>query len=333
LSDWQAFVATQGDGPLSRDPTWLLVLQQARGHVPYCVEAFKDGRVTGILPLSLVSGPLFGRFLVSLPHLSSGGICCDDPSTAMALADRAIGLADELDVDFLELRHTTVLSHAELPHVVTDKAHMRMELPSDKRLLWNRLGTKIRNQVRKADRFSFRGTWGGVELLEDFYSLYSYRMRDFGVPVDGRALFEQILVSFPNDAELFVVRQQDEPVAAAMILHGWGLSEMHRSATTLSRRATGVNTWLHWHALLRALERGNRQFDFGRPTVGSSVYTFKKRFGAIPHTAALQHYLRRGSPDQLRRSSGRFSLRTKLWSLLPISATRWFGPLVARGIP
>ena len=333
LSDWQAFVATQGAGPLSRDPAWLLVLEQGRGHVPYCVEAVSDGQVKGILPLALVASPLFGRFLVSLPHVSSGGICYDDPSTAMALVDKAISLADELDVDFLELRNETVLAHAQLRHVVTDKVHMRMELPGDERVLWDQLGTKVRNQVRKAQRFSFRGSWGGVELLDEFYSLYAHRMRDFGTPVDGKALFEQILVFFPRSAELFVVRQQDEPVAAAMILHGHGLSEMHRSATTTSLRFTGVNTWMHWHALLRAQARGNRQLDLGRPTVGSSVYTFKKRFGATPQTAAVQHYLRRGSPDQLRRSGGRFSLRIKLWSFLPVFATRWIGPMVAQRMP
>ena len=90
---------------------------------------------------------------------------------------------------------------------------------------------------------------------------------------------------------------------------------------------------MHWHSLLRAQERGNRQFDFGRPTVGSSVYTFKKRFGATPQTAAVQHYLRRGSPDELRRSGGKFSLPIKLWSCMPVFATRWIGPVVARGMP
>jgi len=318
---------------LNRDPAWLLVLADGRGHVPYCLEAMSGGQITGILPLALVASPLFGRFLVSLPHVSSGGVCSDDTTTALELVDRAIALADELDVDFLELRHERLLPHPQLQHVVTDKAHMRMDLPVDEGQLWDQVGTKIRNQVRKAEQLSFRETWGGVELLDDFYAIYTRRMRDFGTPTDGKVLFERILAGFPHRAELIVVRQQDRPVAAAMVLHGQGLSEMHRSAALTELRSTGVNTWLHWQVLLRTQQCGNRRFDFGRPTVGSSVYTFKKRFGATPQPAAVQHYLRRGSPEGLRRAGGKFKLPIKLWSCLPVCATRWLGPWIARGMP
>ena len=150
-----------------------------------CLTASKRsamGRCQGSYRYALVASPLFGRFLVGLPHVSSGGVCCDDPSTAMALADKAIALADDLDVDFLELRHETLLAHTRLQHVVTDKAHMRMELPADERELWKQVGTKVRNQVRKAQQFSFRGCWGGVELLDEFYSLYAHRMRRLRYP-------------------------------------------------------------------------------------------------------------------------------------------------------
>ncbi|TWU24582.1 GNAT family N-acetyltransferase [Bythopirellula polymerisocia] len=333
LSYWQEFLARQGAGPLNRDPSWLLILAEGRGHVPYCLEAIYGGQVRGILPLALVAGPLFGRFLVSLPHVSSGGVCADNPATALDLVDQAIALADDLNVDFLELRHQRLIPHAQLEHVVTDKAHMLMELPADEGLLWDQVGTKVRNQVRKAEKLSFRGTWGGVEILDEFYTIYTRRMRDFGTPTDSMVLFERILACFPQRAELIVVRQLDRPVAAAMVLHGQGFSEIHRSASLTELRSTGVNTWLHWQALLRAQQRGNRLFDFGRPTVGSSVYTFKKRFGAKPQPAAVQHYLRRGSPEALRRAGGKFNLPIKLWGCLPVYATRWLGPWITRGMP
>lgn len=67
LRAWQEFLARQGDGSLNRDPSWLLVLAEGRGHVPYCLEAICGGHVRGILPLALVASPLFGRFLVSPP--------------------------------------------------------------------------------------------------------------------------------------------------------------------------------------------------------------------------------------------------------------------------
>jgi FemAB-related protein (PEP-CTERM system-associated) len=333
LTAWQTFATRCGEGSLNRDPRWLAVLAEGRGHTSFCVEAFQDDQLTGLMPLCLVTSPLFGRFLVSLPHLSSGGVCCANQAAAFTLVDRAIVLADELDVDFLELRSDRLLPHPQLQHVVTDKVHMRLELPSNRGQLWARVGAKIRNQVRKGEQFGFRASWGGVELLEEFYTLYARRMRDFGSPVDGKRLFEQILKHFPSQAELIVVRQDRQPVAAAMVLHGPGMSEMHRSASLNELRSTAVNTWLHWQVLSRTVERGNRHFDFGRPTVGTSVYTFKKRFDAVPCPAAIQHYLRRGSPAGLRRVDGKFKLRIKLWSCMPVRVTRWVGPLIARGLP
>jgi serine/alanine adding enzyme len=333
LSAWEQFVAQGGVESLNHDPRWLLVLLEGRGHTVYCLEAIGNGQVSGILPLALVESRLFGRFLVSLPHVSGGGICCEDKAVALALVDRAVALADELDVDFLELRSDRLLSHPRLQHIVTDKAHMRMELPANEGQLWARLGSKVRNQVRKAEQFAFQETWGGAELLDDFYWLYARRMRDFGTPVDGKLLFERILTHFAGRAEIVVVRRQQQPVASAMVLHGNGISEMHRSAALTDLRPTAVNTWLHWQALLRSLERGSRQFDFGRPTVGSSVYTFKKRFGAAAQASAVQHYLRRGSPSGLRRASGRFDFYLKMWSCLPVCVTRWIGPMVARRLP
>jgi hypothetical protein len=108
---------------------------------------------------------------------------------------------------------------------------------------------------------------------------------------------------------------------------------MHRSAALWELRPTAVNTWMHTRALVRAQHRGNWRFDFGRPTVGSSVYEFKRRFGAVPHLAAVQHYVRRRSPERLRRAGGRFGLGIQLWRYLPLWATRWVGPMIASGIP
>ncbi len=333
LSAWQTFVARQSEFPLHADPMWLLVLAEGRGHVPYCVEAVSGGEIVGVLPLALVTSPFFGRFLVSLPHLSGGGVCCDDLATSLLLVDKAIELANALDVDFLELRNERLLPHTQLQHVVTDKAHMRLALPSDEGQLWDQLRGKVRNQVRKAEQFHFHASWGGRELLGKFYALYTRRMRDLGSPTDGKILFDQILKGFPCQAELLVVRQQNRSVATAMLLHGQGTTEIHRSATIVDLRSTALNTWMHWQCLMRTLERGNHQFDFGRPTVGTSVYTFKKRFGATAHPAAVQHYIRRGSPGDLRRNDGKFKLSIKLWSCLPLGVTRWLGPLIANGLP
>ena len=330
---WRMFAERRQHVSLSRDPAWLAVLAEGRGHTPYCIEVANGDRIEGVLPLALVSSRLFGRYLVGLPHLSQGGVDCDTTESEQALIDAAIELADSLDVEYLELRHEQPLRHDSLESLIADKVHMRLLLPETRDQLWSQLGGKVRNQIRKAERLGFRAEWGGRELLNDFYKVYSHRMRDLGSPVDGLKLFDRILQSFPQRAEVIVVHQGRRLVAAAMLLHGQGLSEIHRSGTLTAVRQTAVNSWLHWEALLRAQSRGQRWFELGCPTRDSNVYIFKRRFGAEPYQAAVQHYIRRGGPARFRQASGRYRLWINLWRYLPVSTTRWLGPKIAHGIP
>ena len=66
------------------------------------------------MPLCYVRSLLFGRFLVSLPYLNTGGVLADDEKIAMALIDRAVELADRLKVRHLELRHEKPIEHPAL---------------------------------------------------------------------------------------------------------------------------------------------------------------------------------------------------------------------------
>src|SRR5262245_51279447 len=100
-----AYVAAGQRVPLSRHPGWLSVLERGLGHTPYALEATRGERTVGVLPLAYVRSLLFGRFLVSLPYLNYGGAVADDDAAVVALTDRAVELAVQLRVRYLELRH------------------------------------------------------------------------------------------------------------------------------------------------------------------------------------------------------------------------------------
>ena len=93
-------------------PYWLFALKEGLGHVPYALEAVHAGKTVGYLPLSFVRSTLFGRFLVSLPYLNTGGVHADDDDTSIALVHRAAELAGELSVRHLELRHERTIAQS-----------------------------------------------------------------------------------------------------------------------------------------------------------------------------------------------------------------------------
>src|SRR5262245_45391213 len=98
------YVAAGARVPLSRHPGWLSVLADGLGHTPYALEAVQGEQTVGFLGLAYVRSLLFGRFLVSLPYLNYGGAVADDGRIAAVLTDRAVRLAEELRVRYLELR-------------------------------------------------------------------------------------------------------------------------------------------------------------------------------------------------------------------------------------
>jgi FemAB-related protein (PEP-CTERM system-associated) len=322
-----------GAGALSRDPAWLLVLAEGLQHAPYCFEAIEEGRTRGFLPLSFVKSALFGRFLVSLPYLNSGGVIADDPDVAAALIDRAVGLADLLKARHLELRHERPIEHPAFNHRIDNKVHMRLALPTSVETLWNGFDPKVRNQIRKGQKHEMTVLWGGEELMPEFYDVLSRNMRDLGTPVFGKPLFRSILRRFPERAELCVTRFNGRASAVAMLLHGRGTTEVPTASSLREFNAANANMLMYWHLLQRAIERGQSTFDFGRSSRESNTFRFKKQWGAAPETADWQFQLRTGEAGAMRPENAKFQLMIRVWQRLPVALTRLIGPAIVRGIP
>jgi FemAB-related protein (PEP-CTERM system-associated) len=327
------FVSVKHPESISRSPSWLLALAGGLGHAMYCLELIDGTRTRGILPLAYMRSAMFGRFLVGLPYLNVGGVIAEDGAACKTLVDRAIELADVLDVRFLELRHERAVTHAQLVKSRDGKVNMRLALPSTPTALWDQLPAKVRNQVRKARRNDLSVTWGAQELLADFYDVFSRNMRDLGTPAYGICLFASILHHFRGQAELCVVRAAGRPISGALLLHGDGMTEVPSASSLRSQNHTCANMLMYWHLLERAIGRGQSTFDFGRSSPGSGTYRFKLQWGARPVPTHWQYYLRRGDSSDMRPSNPKYRRLIRIWQHLPVCLTRILGPWCVRGIP
>ncbi len=324
------------------DPRWLHVLRDAMGHDPYLLLAWDvkaNGWLRGFMPLALVRSHLFGRFLVSLPYLNRAGVVAEDDAAAAALVDRAVTLADDLDVQYLELRHQQrPISHPALTRSREDKLRMVLDLPATEDTLWQSLPAKVRNQIRKGDRHALSIRFGSLELLDAFYHVFAVNMRDLGTPVYPRRLFTDILRAFDQVAELAVVFHDGRPAAGALLMHHPSGSEPATSAVPSAsclrdQNHTCANMWMYHQLLARAVRRGSRLFDFGRSSVDSGTYRFKKQWGAQPQPTVWQYYVRRGDITVMRPDHPAHQRRIAVWRRLPIWVTTVVGPRIVSGIP
>ena len=330
---WQQ-LAERVDAPAwHADPRCLPAICEGLRHKGYVIEASREGRVVGYLPLALVESLLFGRFLVSLPYVNSGGVLAEESDCGPALIGEAVRLADELDVRYLELRHERAWSHPALTRQLTSKVHMRLQLPDTPAALWESFKPKVRNQIRKGQKQGFTVHWGGEELVGRFHKVFSRNMRDLGTPVFGRRLFRSILAHFPDDAELCVVCLGRRALAAALLVRGRSYTEVPSASSLSKYNSTNVNMLMYWQLLARSIERGQRVFDFGRSSPESNTYRFKRQWGAKPEPAVWQYYVRQGDVRDMRIESGKYDRWIGIWRKLPVGVTRWLGPPIVRGIP
>jgi FemAB-related protein (PEP-CTERM system-associated) len=332
IDGWRTFRRNcHADAP-SLQHEWLAVLREGLGHRPFCLEARDDAGAVGLLPLCLVESILFGKFLVSLPYLNLGGVLTENEQVGYALIDAAISLADELNVRHLELRHEHQWSHPRFNYQSTQKVHMRLQLPGNEDELWRSFDPKVRNQIRKGEKNELRVQWGGLDLLRDFYRVFSVNMRDVGTPVFSRRLFESILQRV-SGAEICAVYQGRQHIAAALLVHGDGIVEVPSASSLRQYNRLNANMLMYWRLLQRSIERGQRQFDFGRSSAGSNTYRFKAQWGAQPHPAIWQFYVRHGQVTDMRPDNPKNQRRIAVWRRLPVWLTRLAGPSIVRGIP
>jgi len=319
----------------SHHRSWPMILSKGLNHPPIFLVAYgTNNHVVGYLPLSRVESPLFGKFLVSLPYLNSGGVWADDQVVARALVDRAVEIADRLDVKHLELRHEVPLEHPKLTQSRTDKVHMRLELEDSYEAQKKAYKSKLRSQIKKGAEHPFEILFGAELLLPEFYSVFATNMRDLGTPVYSPKLFEAILRNFgPETSEIALVRLHGQAVAGALLIHQRGTSEVPSASSLRRFNSTGANLWMYSKLLERAIEKKSQRFDFGRSTVDSGTYKFKEQWGAKPSPAVWQYYVRKGDPVQMRPDSSKNQRLVEIWKKLPVWLTRIVGPSIVRGIP
>lgn len=331
-ADWNAFVASAAEASLYHRYEWRRVVQRVFGRETHYLAAYDGARMTGVLPLVRLNSRLFGNFLVSLPYVNYGGALFESPEAARLLVDHARDLGVELGVSHIELRHRSN-AFESLP-VRTDKVAMLLPMPPTSELLWKSVGSKVRAQIKQGRRAGAECVRGAAELLDDFYAVFAENMRDLGTPVYPRRFFQQILEAFPVATNILVVRLNGQPVAAGFLMGDGRTLEIPWASSLRRANRYSVNMLLYWHALEFACEQKYAAFDFGRCTVDSGTYAFKKQWGAQPAQLYWHYWMRGGGePPRLNHSNPKFGAAVALWRRLPLFVANRLGPMLIGNLP
>lgn len=314
-------------------PIWSAAVETGTGQRTHVLTARRGRTITGVLPLTEIHSPLFGRALVSAGFAVDGGVLADDEAASTALVASGLALAGSLSCGTLELRGgvppvesfvSTVNAHAGFarPLAASDEAELAA------------IPRKQRAEVRKALALPLTvATAADGEAAAAHYRVYAESVRNLGTPVFPRTLFIAMLHAFGADADILTVGHAGDPVASVLSLYHRGTVYPFWGGGTAAARTLKANDRMYFALMGHARERGCTRFDFGRSKTGSGAFAFKRNWGFEPEPMTYWKASVNGAPlRDINPNSPRFRLQVELWKRLPLGLATVIGPWIARGL-
>lgn len=316
---------------------WRRVIAETYGHRSVYLAARQRGgarSLVGILPLVQLRHPFRGNRLISMPFADTGGILADSPRVEKRLLTEALRKGRQLKAESLELRQTTPLTWLDKGpcpghppcRVSSHKAGLALTLPGSAERLRRAFPSKLRSQIRKAEKNGLHTEIGGETLLDDFYAVFARNMRDLGSPVHSRKLFARVLEEFTGGVTLFVVRRGRVPLAGGLTL-AYRDTVCNPWASSLKEfRHLASNMLLYWAMLEYACRGRFRRFDFGRSSPGAGTFRFKQQWGAQASPLFWHALSLSGKPVRGE------TLVFDLWKKIPLPVATLLGPALRKHI-
>jgi FemAB-related protein (PEP-CTERM system-associated) len=312
-------------------PAWsVAVARGCRQKSHYLVAERGNGDIAGVLPLTEMHSPLFGRALVSAGFGVGGGVLADDAAAARAVTEAAWALAGRLSCPGVELRGGALPGPDWHVDDTTYLGFVR-DLAEDDEAELLAIPRKQRAEVRRSFGNDLEIVTGDDAATH--YALYAESVRNLGTPVFPRTLFSEVLNQFGEAANVLTVRHHGVGVSSVLSLYWKDVVYPYWGGGGDAARALRANDAMYFGLMRHARERGCKRFDFGRSKAGTGAAAFKKNWGFEPEP--LTYFTRTAdgtAPRKVNPLDPKYSLQVKAWKRLPLWLANRIGPWIAQGL-
>jgi len=207
-----------------------------------------------------------------MPHFSYGGpiLRCDE--------ENSLRLKNVLKKNKFEARSFLKLSNFYSKKKVT----CIVELKASQEEQFKLFKSQMRRKLRKTSKYDFNTLHGGIELLDDFYKVFSKKMLEKGSPPLGKVFFENLLNEYKyGKVQITVVYMDGNVAAAGFTLSYLGFNEMCWASSNKKYDKYNANSELYWSMIKDSISNGYEHFSMGRSTVNSGNHYYKKQWSPI----------------------------------------------------
>lgn len=329
---WDRLVLSSPEATYAHLYGWKQVISESYGHSTYYFECWDGNDLAGVVPMAHLKSRLFGNQLVSMPYLDTGGPLFKDQLTRNNLLEAVVAKASELGADVC-LRDLDD-SLCDWP-AQTGKVTMYLQLLQEPEQMLKVFSSERRNRIKKATKNGLRVSFHRQEALDDFYRIFSENMRDLGSPVHSKQFFRIILDTFKEETGLLVVYDtNDRPIGAGLHFRFKNLLALPWVSSLRDSFKLNPNIIMYWELIKWGCQNGAKTFDFGRSTIDSGTYEYKRQWGAIPVPLYWHQYSKNvGSAiEAIDSTSKKNQLMIELWKKLPLSVANVVGPKLRKSI-
>ncbi len=315
-----AFVRTAPEATPFHLTAWSRAVEKGCGQRARFLIAEQAGQIVGLLPLTEMRSPLFGKALVSAGFAVGGGVLGE-------AVDQLAAAARALDYPAIELRGGPVPAG----WACEDQAYLGFARPlaSDDAGELLAIPRKQRAEVRKALAGDLEVVTGGLDLADEHYRIYAESVRNLGTPVFPKRLFREVLATM--DADILIVRHGGRAVSAVLSLYFNDTVFPYWGGGVAAARGLRANDRMYFALMAHARARGCARFDFGRSKTGTGPAAYKKNWGFDAQPLAYAKW-----PDGAGRAvnplNPKYALMVRSWKKLPLPVATLVGPWISRGL-
>lgn len=312
---WNRFLEGEQDSQfitIAHNPSLGPILQKTFGYKSNNMTVMEGTDIIGVLPTVL-----FNNRIISMPHFSYGGPIFSSENKLN------LDINTILKGEKFEIRSFTKLTE----NVYNKKVSCVINVMDSNEAQLMTFKSKLRQKIRKAERINYKVRHGGLELLDDYYQIYSKKMLQFGSPVIGKVFFRNLLTDYAfGDARITVIYDEKKVIAAGFSLSYLNFNEVCWSTTDSDYDGYNIHALICWEILKTTIDKKYKYFSFGRSTIDSNNHRFKKQWNPI-ELPIFYNY-----SEPVVKSIKELTYLTDIWKLQPLATSVYFGHMVSKYI-
>jgi FemAB-related protein (PEP-CTERM system-associated) len=329
--EWDAYVTAKADANCYHLHGWRAVGERGYGlRAPFLAARTRlRGELLGVLPLFFVGGALSRGYATTGLFGAYGRVLSESEQIGRALIDEASFRAARAGLGSLRCKalgeEPCAKGFTELPHWVV----ATLPLPKSAAEAWEGLRGKVRNCIRKAQRFGFEVREGRGEV-DGFYDVLAENMHRKGTPIYGLPMMRALVDAFGPAANVITLLHEGRTVSGAILLTFNGAVTVPFASSRPGSFHMNPNNLLYWEIISRACAAGLHTLDFGRSVRDSTPLAFKLGWGAVTTPQPLLVRTLRGKAPRMDGESPVVRGLVALWQRLPRQLADLLGPWVCQ---